>query len=50
MEAASRSPHLQIRASAYNDDEVLAQVIDNGPGLENFEKNAGLRQHKILPK
>jgi signal transduction histidine kinase len=38
MEVASRSPYLQIRASAYNDDEVLAQMIDNGPGLEDFEK------------
>ena len=38
MEGTSRNPHLQIRAFAQNAKEVLVQVIDNGPGLDDFER------------
>jgi C4-dicarboxylate-specific signal transduction histidine kinase len=38
MEGTSRKPHLQIRAFAETAGEVLIQVIDNGPGLDDFER------------
>ena len=38
MEGTSKSPHLQIRAFTLNSKEVLIQIIDNGPGLEDFER------------
>lgn len=38
MEGTSKNPHLRIRASILNTEEVLIQVIDNGPGLDDFEK------------
>jgi C4-dicarboxylate-specific signal transduction histidine kinase len=38
MEGISRSPHLQIRAFTLNTEEVLIQIIDNGPGLDDIER------------
>jgi PAS domain S-box-containing protein len=38
VESVPRAPHLQIRISVVNDKAILAEVIDNGPGLDDFEK------------
>lgn len=38
MEGTSDRPHLRICASVLTSREVLVQVIDNGPGVDDFEK------------
>ena len=37
MEGVTSNPYLHIRASVLDAEEILIQVIDNGPGVDNCE-------------
>jgi hypothetical protein len=37
MESNARPPHLVIRATLVNESELLIEVIDNGPGLNDIQ-------------
>jgi len=38
MENNPREPQVMIRATVVNAKEVVIQVLDNGPGVDDFEK------------
>lgn len=38
FEGSQISPHIIVRASATNQNQILIQVIDNGPGVADQEK------------